>query len=48
MDIGKAFSFVFEDERWVSKVLLGGLFMIIPIVNYVMMYLAWNDIEKYT
>ena len=21
MDIGKAFSFVFEDEKWVSKVL---------------------------
>ena len=25
MDIGKAFSFVFEDEKWISKVLLGGL-----------------------
>jgi hypothetical protein len=35
MDIGKAFSFVFEDEKWVSKVLLGGLLMIIPIVNFV-------------
>ena len=34
MDIGKAFSFVFEDEKWISKVLLGGLFLIIPIVNF--------------
>src|SRR5207248_3030650 len=34
MDIGKAFGFVFEDEKWVSKVLLGGLFLIIPIVNF--------------
>jgi Protein of unknown function (DUF4013) len=34
MDIGKAFSFVFEDEKWVSKVLLGGLFFCIPIVNF--------------
>jgi hypothetical protein len=34
MDIGKSFSFVFEDEKWISKVLLGGLFMIIPIVNF--------------
>ena len=25
MDIGKAFSFVFEDEEWVSKILIGGL-----------------------
>jgi hypothetical protein len=34
MDIGKAFGFVFEDEKWISKVLLGGLFLIIPIVNF--------------
>jgi Protein of unknown function (DUF4013) len=34
MDLGKAFGFVFEDEKWVSKVLLGGLFLIIPIVNF--------------
>jgi hypothetical protein len=34
MDVGKAFSFVFEDEKWVSKVLLGGLFLLIPIVNF--------------
>lgn len=34
MDIAKAFGFVFEDEKWVSKVLLGGLFLIIPIVNF--------------
>jgi hypothetical protein len=34
MDIGKAFSFVFEDERWVSKVLIGGLLIWIPIVNF--------------
>jgi hypothetical protein len=27
---------------------LRSVLMIIPIVNYVMMYLAWNDIEKYT
>jgi len=34
MDIGKAFSFVFEDETWVSKVLLGGVLFFIPIVNF--------------
>ncbi len=34
MDIGKAFSFVFEDEKWVSKVLLGGLIFLVPIVNF--------------
>ncbi|KPV49301.1 hypothetical protein SE17_33435 [Kouleothrix aurantiaca] len=33
MDIGKAFSFVFEDEEWVSKILIGGLIGLIPLVG---------------
>ena len=31
MDIGKAFGFVFEDEDWVTKVLLGAAITLIPI-----------------
>jgi len=31
MDIGKAFSFVFEDEKWVSKMLIGALFYLLSI-----------------
>lgn len=31
MDIGKAFGFVFEDEEWVSKLLLGSVILLIPI-----------------
>jgi hypothetical protein len=31
MDIGKAFSFVFEDEEWFTKILLGALITLIPI-----------------
>ncbi|NOK63647.1 MAG: hypothetical protein GFH27_549297n11 [Chloroflexi bacterium AL-W] len=34
MNIGKAISYVFEDERWISKVLLGGLIAAIPILNF--------------
>lgn len=34
MDIGKAFSFVFDDENWIVKLLIGGLIAIIPIVNF--------------
>jgi Protein of unknown function (DUF4013) len=34
MDIGKAFSYVFEDERWISKVLIGGLVILVPILNF--------------
>lgn len=31
MDVGNAASFVFEDEQWVSKILLGALISLIPI-----------------
>lgn len=31
MDIGKAFGFVFEDERWVIKILLGAAITLIPL-----------------
>lgn len=34
MDIGKAFGFVFEDEKWITKVLIGGLLIWIPIINF--------------
>jgi len=33
VDIGKAFSYVFEDGGWVSKVLIGGLIFLIPIIG---------------
>lgn len=32
MDIGKAFTFVFEDEEWITKVLVGGLFLLASCV----------------
>lgn len=33
MDIGRAFGFITEDEQWVTKILLGGLILLIPIVG---------------
>lgn len=33
MDIGKSIGYVFEDEKWGPKVLLGGAISLIPIVN---------------
>lgn len=33
MEIGKTFSFVTEDEQWITKVLIGGLIPLIPIVG---------------
>ena len=34
MDIGKSFTYMFEEDKWVEKVLIGGLLCLIPIVNF--------------
>lgn len=34
MDIGKSFTFIFDDEDWLKQVVIGGLIMMIPIVNF--------------
>jgi hypothetical protein len=36
MDIGKSFSYPFEDKRWVSKMGLGALISLVPILNFAM------------
>jgi len=35
MDIGKAISFIFEDDEWTSEVGIGALIMLVPILNFV-------------
>lgn len=34
MDIGSSFTYMFEDENWIKKILIGGIVAIIPIVNF--------------
>jgi hypothetical protein len=34
MEIGKAFTYVFDDESWITKILIGGILGIIPIVQF--------------
>ncbi len=34
MEIGKAFTYIFDDESWIAKILIGGILGIIPIVNF--------------
>lgn len=34
MDIGKSFSYVFEDPNWASKIVIGGILAIIPVVGW--------------
>ncbi len=33
MDIGKSFSYMFEDEKWIEKIGIGGLVSLIPILG---------------
>jgi len=37
MDIGKSFSFPFEDRQWISKLGLGAVIAMVPILNF-----AWT------
>jgi hypothetical protein len=37
MDIGKAFSFPFEDDEWLTKLFLGAIISAVPILNF-----AWS------
>lgn len=34
MDVGKSIGYVFEDQKWTNKLLLGMLVSIVPIVNF--------------
>jgi hypothetical protein len=34
MDYGKSFTFIFEDEKWISKFLVGVVISLVPIVNF--------------
>ena len=33
IDLGRAFSFIFDDEEWVKRILIGGLLLLIPLVG---------------
>lgn len=34
MDIGKSFTYVFDDPNWIMKLVIGGLVSLVPIVNF--------------
>jgi len=38
VDIGRAFSFVFEDANWVKKILIGGLISLVPLLGGMVTY----------
>jgi hypothetical protein len=35
MDIGKSFSFVFQDPKWITKLLIGAVLLLIPIIGWI-------------
>jgi hypothetical protein len=39
MDIGKSFSYVFEDPRWVSKVAIGGAILLVGTILFFLLFL---------
>ncbi len=38
MELGKAFGFDFDDEQWLSKILIGGLVLLIPVIGTLAAY----------
>jgi len=37
LDIGKSFTYMFQDENWIKKILIGGVLAFIPIVNFMVL-----------
>lgn len=37
LDIGRSFTYMFEDESWIMKIVIGGILLFIPIVNFMVM-----------
>jgi hypothetical protein len=38
MNYGTAFGFVFDDERWLTKIVIGGLILLIPVIGGIAVY----------
>ncbi|MGB3905709.1 MAG: DUF4013 domain-containing protein [Anaerolineae bacterium] len=37
LNIGRSFTYVFEDEGWIMKIVIGGILMFIPIINFIIL-----------
>jgi len=35
VDIGRSFTYMFDDEEWLKKIAIGGVLNIVPIVNFI-------------
>ena len=46
MDVGKALGFPFEDKDWIVKILIGGILLLIPIVNFFVFGYVFKVLQK--
>ena len=37
LNIGRSFIYMFQDERWIMKIVIGGVLVFIPIVNFIVL-----------
>ena len=37
LDISRSFTYMFEDESWIMKIVIGGILLVIPIVNFMVL-----------
>lgn len=48
MDVGKALGFPFEDKDWIVKILIGGILLLIPIVNFFVFGYIFKVLQRVT
>ncbi|MGD0153111.1 MAG: DUF4013 domain-containing protein [Thermacetogeniaceae bacterium] len=46
MDVGKVLSFPFEDKDWIVKILIGGVLLLIPVVNFIVFGYIFRVLQK--
>ncbi len=46
MDVGRAFTYPFEDEDWLQKMLIGAVLNLVPVVNFIPMGYGLRQMKK--
>jgi len=46
MDFGKAFTYPFEDKEWVTKIVIGGILSLVPLVNLIVIGYALKALKN--
>jgi VanZ family protein len=46
LNIGRSFTYMFEDEGWIMKIVIGGILLFIPIVNFIALGYMLETLKK--